>query len=56
MLPYKCPHCGKDLEEPLYRFCPHCNGNIKDALERYQKDMKKQRVDDMSHSKTSNAE
>jgi Zn finger protein HypA/HybF involved in hydrogenase expression len=25
----KCPHCGKELNKPLYRFCPNCNGDLK---------------------------
>jgi Zn finger protein HypA/HybF involved in hydrogenase expression len=50
MAPINCPHCGKELEEPLFRFCPHCNGDISDILKIYQEKMKKQRLKDFQES------
>ena len=45
-----CPHCGKELVEPLFRFCPHCNGNISDLLKIYKDKMRKQRIQEFEES------
>ena len=48
MVPYNCPHCGKELAEPLFRFCNHCNGNIQEVRETFKEDAKKRRIEEFT--------
>jgi endogenous inhibitor of DNA gyrase (YacG/DUF329 family) len=50
MASINCPHCGKPLEEPLYRFCTHCNGDISDVLKIYKEKMRQQRIQEFKES------